>query len=309
MKKELSLRTQQAVKVTILGLIANFMLVVTKILAGIFGLSAAMIADGLHSLSDSVSDVFLLFGFRIADKPPDDSHNYGHGKVETLLTALISIIIMGAGLLILANGSALIFDHIFGGERLSRPNWIALIAALISIIAKEILYVITKKAGEKTNNDALIANAWHHRTDSLSSVATLFGIGGAVFLGDDWVILDPLAAILVAIFIITIGSKLLVKTIKEMLETSIGEEKKEELIKTIDSVQGVIGFHKLRTRKIGNYFALDVHIEVNRYLNVIQAHDIATDVEKELKRKFGHDNVISVHVEPYGISEQADPVQ
>lgn len=306
MKKELSLRTKQAVKVTALGLAANFLLVIAKILAGIFGRSSAMTADGLHSLSDSISDVFLLFGFRIADKPPDDSHNYGHGKVETLLTALISLVILGAGLLILANGSALIFDHILGGERLVRPTWIALIAAFISIITKEILFVITKKAGEKTNNEALIANAWHHRTDSLSSVASLFGIAGAVFLGEQWIVLDPLAAILVAIFILTIGSKLLVKSVKEMLETSIGEEKKQELIKTIGSVEGVIGFHKLKTRKIGNYFALDVHIEVNRYLNIIQAHDIATDVEKELKQKFGNDNVISVHVEPYAHGDAVD---
>lgn len=292
-------RIRQAMKVTINGLIVNFFLVVAKILAGIFGQSSAMLADGLHSLSDSLSDLFLLFGFRYVDRPPDKSHNYGHGKIETLLTATISLIIIITGFLILSNSSFLIFDHLLGGKKLTQPNWIALVAALISIISKEILYYINKKIGVKTNNAALIANAWHHRTDSLSSIATFFGIGAAVVLGDNWIVLDPLAAIFVSLFILTIGVKMITKSIKEMLETSIDEDKERSIINTINSVEGVIGFHNLRTRKIGNYFAVDVHIEVNRSLNIVQAHDIATQVEKRIQTKYGSENMISVHVEPF----------
>lgn len=298
-ERQKSERIKQAVRVTINGLLVNLLLVILKIFAGIFGRSSAMIADGIHSLSDTLSDTLLLFGFRYVDRPPDKTHNYGHGKIETLLTITVSLIIIVTGFVILANSSSLIISHILGQDVLTRPNWIALVAAVFSIISKEILFRINKSIGEKTNNEALLANAWHHRSDSLSSLATLLGVGFAVIYGSNLIILDPIAAVLVSLFIIWVGASMIVKNIREMVETSIGQEKEKDIINTINSVEGVIGFHKLRTRKIGNYFGLDVHIEVNRYLNVIQAHDIATNIEKMIKCKFGENNVISVHIEPF----------
>jgi cation diffusion facilitator family transporter len=292
-------RTQQAISVTLKGLIINTLLVVVKILFGMLGRSSAMIADGIHSLSDSVSDIFLLIGFRFVDRPADKSHNYGHGKIETLLSALISLVILFAGVYILFCGAKNIFSHYFGVSTLVRPTFIAVVAALISIVAKEFLYHITKTIGIKTNNDALIANAWHHRSDSLTSVGALLGIGGAAFLGDKWVVLDPLTAVLVAIFILSIGTRLLIKSLSELLETSLGEKKLQQIFGLISSVEGVLNPHKLRTRKVGSYIVIDVHIEVNRTLNIMQAHAIATKVENTIKESFGSETIVSVHIEPY----------
>jgi len=209
------------------------------------------------------------------------------------------LVILFAGVYILFCGAKNIFSHYFGVSTLVRPTFIAVVAALISIVAKEFLYHITKTIGIKTNNDALIANAWHHRSDSLTSVGALLGIGGAAFLGDKWVVLDPLTAVLVAIFILSIGTRLLIKSLSELLETSLGEKKLQQIFGLISSVEGVLNPHKLRTRKVGSYIVIDVHIEVNRTLNIMQAHAIATKVENTIKESFGSETIVSVHIEPY----------
>jgi len=285
--------------ITIKGLIINILLVTVKIISGLVGKSGAMIADGVHSLSDSVSDIFLLLGFRMADKPPDKTHKYGHGKIETLITVLISLMILLAGFIIFANSGHQIYLFIRYHVKIAQPGLIALIAALISLVVKEFLYQITRKVGIKYKSNALIANAWHHRSDALTSIAAFLGIGGAIILGNKWVILDPIAAVLVSIFIIFIGIRLIKDSIMELLETSLGEIKELEIIKIVKAVPGVLNPHNLKTRKVGNYIVIDVHIEVNSFLNVIQAHNIATEVEKELQEKFGSDTLVSVHIEPF----------
>ncbi len=292
-------RLQEAAVVTVKSLIANILLVVVKILSGVFGRSSAMIADGIHSLSDSVSDIFLLLGLRLAYKPPDKTHRYGHGKFETLLTVIISLLILLAGIFIFWNNGTVIFQVLFQHKVLSRPGIMALIAAIFSLFIKEFLYRITRNVGRKHKSNALIANAWHHRTDALTSVAAFLGIGGAIILGERGLILDPLAALLVSAFIIAVGVKLLRESVMELLETSIGEAKERSIINIIKSVQGALNPHSLKTRKVGNKVVIDVHIEVNSYLNVIQAHNIADKIEKKLLSEFGADSIINVHIEPF----------
>ncbi|MBW6516033.1 MAG: cation diffusion facilitator family transporter [Candidatus Cloacimonetes bacterium] len=292
-------RLKGVLSITLKGLAINLLLVIVKISSGIFGRSGAMIADGIHSLSDSVSDVFLFLGFKIADKPPDKTHKYGHGKFETLLTVIISLMIIFAGALILYRNSSQIYRHLIDSEPLIRPGWIALFAAVLSLIVKEYLYRITKKVGQKYHSNAVIANAWHHRTDALTSIAAFLGIGGAIILNDNWLILDPLTAVLVSVFILFIGFRLIKDSFMELLETSLSEDKEREIIKIVKSVHGVLNPHNLKTRKVGNYIVIDIHIEVNSFLNVIQAHDIATEVEATLQNRFGIDTLVSVHIEPF----------
>ena len=292
-------RLRGALSITIKGFVVNLLLVIVKLLAGIFGRSTAMVADGLHSLSDTVSDVFLILGFRIADKPPDKTHRYGHGKFETLITVLISLMILLAGALIFWKSSQKIYSFLIQGNALIKPGFIAFVAAAISLIVKELLYQITRRAGIKYKSNALIANAWHHRTDAFSSVATFIGIGGAIILGNNWLILDPAAALLVSIFIVVVGVRLFKESIQDLLETSVGDAQEIEIIKIIRAVQGVLNPHNLKTRRVGNYMVIDVHIEVNSFLNVIQAHDIASVVERELREKFGNETLVSVHIEPF----------
>jgi len=296
-------RGKLAANITLKGTVVNLLLVVAKLLAGIFGKSSAMIADALHSVTDFASDLFVLLGFRIANKPPDKSHHYGHGKFETLITIVVALMILLAGLLILSNALYQVYLHIQQGNVLETPGKIALIAALISIVAKELLYRATRKVGIKIKSDALIANAWHHRSDALSSVATLIGIGGAILLGERWAILDPIAAFVVSILILIVGIRMLGKGIMELMETSIGEEKEEEILSLVNSVEGAYNPHNLKTRKIGNSVAIEIHIEVDKRLKITKAHDIATEVEDTLKVRFGEETHISIHIEPYGYKE------
>ncbi len=292
-------RTKSVIAVTTKGLIINFFLVLIKLVCGIFGRSSALIADAIHSLSDSVTDVFILIGFRFVDRPADSTHNYGHGKIETMITTLISLTVILAGLMILISGTKQVLTHYLGLISLDQPRWIALVAAFISIIMKEFLYHITKKAGKTHKSDALVVNAWHHRSDSLSSVAAVLGIGGAMLFGEKAIILDPLAAVVVSMFVLAVGVNMLMNSVMELLETSLNKETNRKIHKIIVSADGVINSHKLKTRKVGNYIAIDVHIEVNPYLNVLQAHEIASDVEKKLKKEYGDMSQISVHIEPF----------
>jgi|SRR5690554_532907 len=294
-----TLRLREITIVTVKSLIFNLFLVIAKILSGVLGRSSAMIADGIHSLSDSISDIFLLLGLRLADKPPDKTHRYGHGKFETLLTVLISLLILMAGIFIFWNNGSVIYRVLFQDTILSRPTLLALFAAVFSLLIKEFLYRITRNVGVRHKSNALIANAWHHRTDALTSIAAFLGIGGAIMLGERWLILDPFAALLVSAFIIVVGVRLLKESLMELLETSIGDDNEHQIINIIKSVQGALNPHSLKTRKVGNKVVIDVHIEVNSYLNVIQAHNIADQVEQKLRSEFGTDSIVTVHIEPF----------
>ena len=292
-------RVNQAKKVTWVGFAVNSFLSAGKIFAGIFGHSAAMLADGVHSLSDFLTDLIVIFFLGISSKDKDENHDYGHGKFETFATLIISIMLVGVGIGILYEGAVKVYNSIFNELDIAQPSYIALIAALISIISKEWLYWYTISVGKKIKSDAVIANAWHHRTDAFSSVGTLIGISGAMFLGSKWRILDPIASIIVSVFIVIAGIKLFIPAVKELLESSLSSEIEEEITKTILGTNGVLGMHNLKTRKNGSYYIIDVHIKVNPNITIVAGHDISTDVENNLRNKYGKTVQTSIHIEPY----------
>jgi cation diffusion facilitator family transporter len=297
MKKEPE-RIKLIKRVTVTGSIVNLILSFGKIIAGITGKSSAMLADGIHSLSDLVTDFIVLIFIGASGKERDKSHHYGHGKFETFATMLIGFALGLVGIGILWSGTAKII-RFASGETILKPGIIALYAALISIAAKEILFWYTFLAGKKTKSSALKANAWHHRSDAFSSVATALGISGALFLGESWRILDPLAGVIVSIFILKIGWDAAIPSIKELLESSLPSEVENAISDEIESTEGVLGFHNLRTRRIGEIIAVDVHIKVDKNLTVEVSHNIATEIENKLKRKFGENSHIGIHIEPF----------
>lgn len=296
-------RSRKALLITWIGFIVNIILVVFKLFIGLIGRSEALIADAAHSLSDFSSDIVILLGFRVARKPVDKTHDYGHGKFETLSTLIVGIIllIVGVGIFFVATEKIV---KAFQGSILEQPEWITLFAAGISIIIKEILYRYTIKIGKDIKSDALIVNAWHHRSDALTSLGIFFGIGGAILLGRSWRVLDPIAAGIVSLFIIKISLSVLIRSIKEFLEASLSEETEEKIEEIINNVAGVRNIHNLKTRKIGDTIAIDVHVKVDKTLTIVEAHNISSAVEKELENIFGEKTLISVHIEPNIIHEQ-----
>lgn len=214
------IREKEIYRVTLVGSFVNFLLVIFKFLAGIAGHSAAMLADAVHSLSDFITDVVVILFVRISNKPVDKSHDYGHGKYETLATAFIGMALLGVGFGILWNGATDILVFLRGGE-LRQPGMLALAAAIISILLKEILYQYTVRVGKRCHSQAVVANAWHHRSDALSSIGTAAGIGGAILLGPHWAVLDPIAAVTVSFFIMRVSIRLLVPCLDELLEKSL----------------------------------------------------------------------------------------
>ncbi|NLC50642.1 MAG: cation transporter [Bacteroidales bacterium] len=284
--------------VTLIGSVGNLLLTVGKIIAGVVGKSSAMIADGVHSLSDLVTDIIVIVFIKTSAKERDEDHRYGHGKFETFATMLISfaLLIVGAG--ILWSSSKKVIGSI-QGELLEQPGYIALYAALLSIGVKEALYWYTKKTGQRVNSPAMIANAWHHRSDAFSSIGTALGISGAILLGEKWRVLDPIAGVIVSLFILKVAWDIANPSIKELLEGSLPEEVENDVIDIIENNKGVKGFHNLKTRKIGDVYAFDVHIKVDKNLSVEHSHDIATEIEDTIKDKYGSQSHIGIHVEPY----------
>lgn len=290
-------RSAKANKVTWTGLYVNIVLTLLKLAAGIFGRSSAMIADAFHSFSDFATDIVVLLGFRIIDKPRDKSHDYGHGKAETLTSAIIGSALFIVGLKILWSGLFRVFKF-YHGQEIPEPGWIAFFAAIISIISKEWLYRYTVKTGLGINSQAVIANAWHHRSDAFSSIGTMIGIGGAIALGQRWHVLDPAAAVVVSFFIIKTAIFISAAGFNELMEASLSDETENKILNIIRTVPGVNDPHDIKTRRIGNYIAIDIHIEVDKNLSVEEGHDISTRVEDKIKEKFGNGTFISVHIEP-----------
>lgn len=232
MESEKSSREKGIYKVTIVGSIVNFLLLVFKFFAGIAGHSAAMLADAVHSLSDFITDIVVIVFVRIARKPEDKGHDYGHGKYETLATAIIGLLLLCVGFGIFWNGASSIYTFLQGGQ-LESPGVVALVAALVSIVSKEILYQYTVIQGKKLNSQAVVANAWHHRSDALSSIGTAIGIGGAILLGDHWRVLDPIAAVVVSFFIMKVSVQLLIPCVDELLEKSLPDDVEKEIEQTV----------------------------------------------------------------------------
>lgn len=298
MEKLHKIRESGIYKVTLIGGVVNFLLIILKFAAGIFGKSGAMIADAVHSLSDFATDVIVLVCVKISNKPIDRKHDYGHGKFETLASVVVAIVLLFVGVGIFWNGTKAIYGVLFMDEILTKPTVFAFWAAIVSIVSKEIIYQFTIVVGKKYNSSAVIANAWHHRSDAFSSIGTAIGIGGAVFLGDKWIILDPIAAVVVSLFIMNAAISILKPSLDELLDASLPEEVENEIIEILSSFKGAVDPHNLRTRRIGNSIAMDVHIRVSGELKVYEAHSITENMENKLKEHFGPDMFIAIHVEP-----------
>lgn len=291
-------REKKAARVTWVGFFTNLILSAAKIVAGVVGRSSAMVADGIHSLSDFVTDLIVIVFIKISSKNEDSGHPYGHGKFETFATMLISFALFIVAIGIFYSGSVKIYE-VLNGRTIERPTYLALIMAAVSIVVKEGLYWYTIIIGRKIDSPAVIANGWHHRSDAFSSIGTLIGISGAMFLGERWRILDPITSVIVGIFIIGVAYKLARPSIQELLEMSLPQEIEQNIEQKIQATPGVITFHHLRTRKNGNAFIIDMHIKVDARSSIVEAHDIATHVENNLKAAFGKHTQVNVHIEPY----------
>lgn len=291
-------REKTIYKVTFTGSIVNFLLLVFKFVAGFVGHSSAMIADAVHSLSDFVSDVVVIVLVKISGKPEDADHSYGHGKYETMASVIIGLMLAGVGVGLLYNGIVKSVE-ILRGAPAEAPNMWALVAAVISIVLKEGLYRYTIAYGRKLNSTALTANAWHHRSDAYTSVATLIGILGAMTLGAKWKVLDPMAAAVVSVFIIVTAWKLMKGGIGELMEKTLPEETQQQIQTIISETPGVKAIGHLRTRRVGPDDAIDVHVKMDGNLTLRQAHDIASEIERRLRAEFGSRTHIGVHMEPY----------
>lgn len=290
-------RADAGKKCTWVGFCVNALLSVLKIMAGVFGHSGAMIADGIHSASDFVTDIIVIAFLGVTARKPDRRHSYGHGKFETFATFLISVALFAIALFLFKEATEKIVAAL-NGTVLMRPTYLALSMAAVSVVAKEILFRYTRNVGVKINSATVIANAWHHRSDSFSSIAAFAGIAGAMFLGEDWRILDPIVALLVSIFIVVVAVKLSVPAISELLESSLPEEINEMVGKTISETPGVKSFHRFRSRKNGIHSVFDFHIQVNPDISVTEAHDISSDVEARIGKIIPH-SITNVHIEPY----------
>ena len=290
-------REKEIYKVTLVGSVANILLTALKFVAGVVGHSAAMTADAVHSLSDLLTDAVVLVFVRISAKPEDRSHDYGHGKYETLATTIIGIALAAVAIGIGAKAIAALLFWWQGGT-LEAPGMLALWAAVVSILLKELVYQYTVRRGRSLNSPAVEANAWHHRSDALSSVGTLVGIGGAILLGNRWTMLDPLASLIVAFFILRVAWKLMHQGLNELLEASLPEEVEKEILDIVSSFPDVHDPHHLRTRRIGSRYAIELHIRMDGALPLATAHARTCEIEKKLKEHFGSDAHITLHVEP-----------
>lgn len=290
-------REKKIYRVTIVGALCNTLLLILKFVAGFVGNSAAMIADAIHSLSDFITDVVVVIFVKISNRPHDKDHPFGHGKYETLATIIIGLFLLGVGIKILVDG-AVDTVNFFNGEKIQSPGFIALIAAIVSIVVKELLYRYTAKVAKEENSSVVKANAWHHRSDALSSIGVAVGVGAAVVLGDSWAVLDPIAAIVVSAFIIKSAVELIIPCVDELMERSLPEDVEKEVLETIMKHPEVQEPHNLRTRKIGNYCAVNVHVRMDGNLTLTQAHEVATNIEKELKLLLGGGSYINIHMEP-----------
>ena len=288
-------REKEIFIVTGVGSLVNLGLFLFKLLAGVFGHSTAMIADAFHSLTDFITDIIVVVFVRLSSKPADRTHSYGHGKFETLATVFIALSMGLVGVAILIHSINKIID-VFHGEPLPPPETIALWAALISIAAKEILYHYTLARGRKLDSSAVIANAWHHRSDAFSSVCTALGITGAILLGGQWAVLDPAAAAIVSLFIIKVGINTLKPCLDDLLERSLPEPIVKEIVKEIITVPGVGYPHHLLTRRIGTNYAIEFNMHVNASVTLTEACNCAEAVEHHLKHLYGPNTHVGIHI-------------
>ena len=290
-------REKEIYKVTLVGSAGNVALLTFKFIAGILGHSSAMIADAVHSLSDFITDVIVLAFVHVSAKPQDEGHDYGHGKYETFATFIIGLALVAAATGIIVSGVTKLIDWV-GGKQLEAPGWLALAAAIISILVKEVLFRYTAIRGKHLDSQALVANAWHHRSDALSSIGTAVGIGGAILLGNRWTVLDPLASVVVGLMLVKVAVSLLRTSIGELTESSLDSDIEKEIEDIISSFPDVSEPHNLRTRRIGNRFAIEAHVRMDGNVPLTEAHDRATAIERCIRERYGPQTHVTIHMEP-----------
>ena len=291
-------RDKKVYRVTLLGSVVNLLLLVFKFVAGVLGHSAAMIADAVHSLSDFVTDIIVIVFVKISSKPEDADHAYGHGKYETLASCIIGLALIVVGVMMGYNATVKIVDVVRNGTELASPGIIALAAAVLSIVLKEWMFHITRKVAREVDSPAVEANAWHHRSDALSSVGTAIGIGGAVLLGSKWAVLDPIAALVVSVFIVVQAAKILSDAIGQLMEKSLPRDVEQRICEIVYEEKGTSDIHHLRTRKIGSQISIELHVRMNGSLTLREVHGKSIAIEKRLRAAFGDSTYINLHVEP-----------
>lgn len=290
-------REQAIYKVTWIGFFVNVLLSVGKLIAGFVGRSGAMIADGVHSASDFATDIVVLLFVRISAKPKDEDHDYGHGKYETLATVVIGVALAAVAIGILVDSAERI-AQVLRGESIARPGIVALVAAAVSIVAKEALYWYTMLTAKRVDSPALKANAWHHRSDAFSSIGTLIGIGGAYFLSEQWRVLDPIAAIVVGALIIKVAYDLVMPGLNELLERSLPKEQEDEIVALVLADKRLSDVHNLKTRRIGAGIAVELHVRVQGNMTVNESHAITRNIEQLLRQQYGDRTQVIIHIEP-----------
>ncbi len=290
-------REKEIYKVTLVGSAGNAALCAFKFIAGIVGNSAAMMADAVHSLSDFVTDVLVIVFVRISSKPQDQTHDYGHGKFETMASFLIALALVAAAACIVVSGVLKLLSWL-GGAQLESPGWIAFWAALLSIVVKELLYRYTAQKGRALHSQVMVANAWHHRSDALSSIGAALGIGLAIGLGQRWAVADPLASIVVGLMLVRVAYMLLKTSVNELTECSLPPDTEQEILHIIQSFDDVRQPHNLRTRRIGNRIAIEAHVRMDGQLPLSTVHARATTIERKLKERFGPNTHVTLHMEP-----------
>lgn len=292
-----SLRRHAAERATAIGFGVNLLLSCVKIVTGICGRSSAMLADGIHSLSDFVTDAIVIVFIRLSSHDSDPEHTYGHGKFETMASLMVSVVLMGVGVGVFYDSVMSIVSAV-SGEVLPAPHSAALWVALVSIACKELLYRYTVAVGKRICSPVVVANAWHHRSDALSSIGAALGIGCALFLGEGWRVLDPVAGLVVSMFIAKVGFDLAKPCVDELLEAALPHEVCDTIVGLIMQNGKVKSYHKLRTRRIGSAIAIDVHVQLSSKLTFVEAHNVTHEIEVALRGYFGQKVFVNIHAEP-----------
>jgi len=301
MQEQLDIRRKAAERVTIIGAVLDTVLGIMKILVGIIANSTALVADGIHSLSDLLTDFMVVVVLRLSHQAPDENHPWGHARFETVGTVALGIILVGVG-------GAMAYDSLkllFSAQPTTLPTWPALIVAALSIIGKEWIFQYTYRIGKQLGSDLIIANAWHSRTDAFSSVVVLLAVAGAM-AGIWW--LDALAAVLVALMVGKIGWDLVAKSITELVDTALPEEKVAKLREHVLNVDGVINVHSFKSRRMGSQSLLEMHLQVAPHLSAAEGHFIGDNVVCQLQSRFDDISHIIFHIDTYDDEEFHDEV-
>ena len=294
----LETRTLRANRVTWVSIAVNTVLAIVKLIAGVWGHSSALVADALHSASDFATDFAVLIGMRLAERPQDGDHPYGHGKYETLTAVIVGIALAAVGVAIAFHASHTLIGAWWEGLYPQRPSLYVLGAAVVSIIVKELLYHITVRVAKATQNDALLANAWHHRSDALSSIGTALGAGAAAWLGGKWVLLDAVAALIVGGILLKVAWEIVCEGLDKLMEQGMSLSENQLIYELVHTVSGISEPHHLRSRRVGTVAVIELHFRVNPEMTVREGHELATQVEQKLRLNFGEDSILTIHVEP-----------